>query len=76
MGIEMCHNLKALMEYQVEQITQFLKANNITELRTKEWKVSNLIRDKAEDWRVAFCGSICSFKLVCKDNKWLPQVSQ
>ena len=76
MGIEMCHNLKALMEYQVEQITQFLKANNITELRTKEWKVSNLIRDKAEDWRVAFCGSICPFKLVCKDNKWLPRVSQ
>lgn len=69
----MCHNLKALMEYQAEQITQFLKINNITELKMKEWKATDLIRDKSEDWRNAYCGGICPFKLVCKDNKWLPK---
>ena len=67
----MCHNLKALMEYQAKQISQFLKINNIKELREKEWRASDLIRDKSEDWRKAYCGGICPFKTVCKDNKWL-----
>lgn len=59
------------MEYQAEQIAQFLKINNIAELREKEWKSYDLIRDKSEDWRNAYCGCICPFKNVCKENRWL-----
>ena len=67
----MCHNLKALMKYQAEQIAQFLKKNNITELSEKEWRAFDLIRDKSEDWRSVYCGGICPFKNVCKENRWL-----
>jgi len=69
----MCHNLKALMQYQVNQISKFLNINNITELGDKQSKSYDLIRDNSEDWRMAYCGGICPFKLVCKDNKWLPR---
>jgi len=67
----MCHNLKALMEYQVEQISQFLEVNNITEVRKKELAAGDLIRERSEDWRISFCGGICPFKNVCKENRWL-----
>ena len=59
------------MEYQAKQISQFFKANNITELGEKEWKAFDLIRDRSEDWRNAYCGGICPFKNVCKENRWL-----
>jgi hypothetical protein len=67
----MCENLKALMLFQAKQISDFFKLHKIESLADKQFYSYDLIQNNSENWRKAFCGGICPFRKVCKENRWL-----